>query len=65
MLSHKQKIGLIVLGVASLIPIWSSGGKGGLNFWQFTLNHTIFNGGPEYVPEEDYIMYASKVNRRF
>lgn len=46
---------LLALGVASVaLPIFSSGGKRGLNFWYWVYNHTIFAPFPEYVPEEDY-----------
>ena len=39
------------------LPIFSSGGKKGLSFWAWVQNHTIFAPpGPEYVPEEDYMV---------
>ena len=36
------------------IPIFRSGGRTGLTFWQWVWNHTIFGPPVEYVPEEDY-----------
>ena len=57
-LDKKQKKSLIVgaLVILSLVPIFRSGGKTGLNFWAWIYNHTIFAGPkPEFVPEEDYM----------
>lgn len=51
-------LGLFLIG--SFFPIFRSGGKGNLNFWQFVYNHTIFCDKPEYVPEEDYNSYFKK-----
>lgn len=36
------------------IPIFRSGGRTHLTFWQWVWNHTIFGPPIEYVPEEDY-----------
>ncbi len=49
-----RKTWLVLIGLASLLPVWRSGGVEDMNFWGFVLNHTIFADGPEYVPEEDY-----------
>jgi hypothetical protein len=49
---ERQIIGVVML--LSLFPIWRSGGRTGLNFWQFIFNHTIWGPPIEYVPEEDY-----------
>lgn len=55
MLTHRQESLLVLAGLASLLPVWRSGGLMGLTFWGFIYNHTIFAGGkPEYVPAEDY-----------
>jgi len=46
---------IAVLGLAAtLLPVWRSGGREHLNFWEFVLNHTVFGPPVEYVPEEDY-----------
>ncbi len=45
--------------IASFIPVWRSGNRGGLTFWGFILNHTVFGPPVEYVPEEDYITALS------
>lgn len=36
-------------------PIFRSGGRTGLSFWQWVVNHSIFGPPVEYVPEEDYM----------
>ena len=48
---------MIGLGVAlaTNIPVWRSGGRTGLTFWQFLFNHTIWGPPVEYIPEEDYM----------
>ena len=49
-------LGAGILIVASFtVPIFRSGGRTGLNFWQWIINHTIFGPPVEYVPEEDYM----------
>lgn len=61
--SHTQKPSreLVMLGAGILIvasftvPMFRSGGRTGLNFWQWIINHTIFGPPVEYVPEEDYM----------
>lgn len=50
---------VLILG-CSFLPVFKSGGKLGLNFWQWIYNHMIFSGEPEYVPEEDYNSYFKK-----
>jgi len=46
---------ITVLALSFVLPIFKSGGKKGMNFWQWIINHTIWAPvGPEYVPEEDY-----------
>lgn len=48
-------IGLGGLLIFSFIPIWSSGLRKGLNFWQFALAHTILDRKPvQYIPQELY-----------
>lgn len=51
-----SKDALVLVLIASFaIPIFKSGGKRGLNFWEWLLNHTIWAPkGLEYIPEEDY-----------
>jgi hypothetical protein len=55
----KPEITLLILGL-TFLPVFKSGGKLGLNFWQWIYNHMIFSGKPEYVPEEDYNSYFKK-----
>jgi hypothetical protein len=56
---------MVLIGLtASLLPVWRSGNRGGLNFWGFVINHTIFGPPVEYVPEEDYITALSLENQR-
>jgi hypothetical protein len=50
--------GLFCLAIGSFVPVWRSGRRGNLTFWQFVLNHTIFGPEVEYVPEEDYTRIA-------
>jgi hypothetical protein len=49
---------LILWGVviAFTLPIFRSGLKTNLTFFEFVKNHTIFAGNkiPEYIPREDY-----------
>jgi hypothetical protein len=58
--SHNKKDLIVIALVASLLPVWRSGGHSGLNFWQFTLNHTVLGAPLEYVPEEDYVVELSR-----
>lgn len=37
------------------LPLFRSGGRTGLSFWQWVINHSIFGPPVEYVPEEDYM----------
>ncbi len=58
--------GKILVGglLLSALPVWRSGGRGNLNFWEFILNHTIWGLPVEYVPEENYEK-AFGITRRF
>lgn len=48
-------LGLTFLVVESFtLPIFRSGGRTGLSFWGWVVNHTVFGPPVEYVPEEDY-----------
>jgi len=49
----KLAVGLVAVESFTL-PIFRSGGRTGLSFWQWVVNHTIFGPSVEYVPEEDY-----------
>lgn len=49
----KLLLGLVVIESFTL-PIFRSGGRTELSFWQWVKNHTIFGPPVEYVPEEDY-----------
>lgn len=37
------------------LPIFRSGGRTGLTYWEWIYNHTIWGPPVEYVPEEDYV----------
>ena len=45
---------LPVIGIAALglIPIWRSGEKDHLTFYQFVKSHTIWGSFPQYIPVE-------------
>ena len=44
---------LVILGGLALIPIWRSGLRTNLSFYEFIIEHTIFSSHEvEYVPEE-------------
>lgn len=49
----KVAIGALVIG-AFAVPVFRSGGRTGLTFVGWVVNHTIFGPPVEYVPEEDY-----------
>jgi len=54
----KAKVIVIAALALSFLPVWKSGGKSGLSFWQFIANHmTIFGyqNAPQYIPQEDYL----------
>ena len=46
-------LGLLLLGL-TFVPVWRSGIKENLNFWQFVLNHTRWGAPVEYLPMETY-----------
>jgi len=52
-IAPKLLLGLVAVESFAL-PIFRSGGRTGLSFWQWVANHTIFGPPVEYVPEEDY-----------
>ncbi len=43
-----------LLVAASFLPVWRSGLRDDMNFWQFVLNHTVWGDKVEYIPEEYY-----------
>ena len=47
---------IVILSASFVLPIFKSGGKRGLNFWEWLINHTIWaeKTEPEYIPREDY-----------
>ena len=50
---EKVAVGAVVVASFTL-PIFRSGGRTGLTFWGWVINHTIFGPAVEYVPEESY-----------
>lgn len=59
MLTSNQKAAIVGGVVFSLLPIWRSGGRTGLNLWEWLINHTVWGPPIEYVPEEDYMTALS------
>ncbi|MBU0598982.1 hypothetical protein KKF61_08430 [Patescibacteria group bacterium] len=55
---------IVILGAASLVPVWRSGGRKNMTFWGWIWNHTVFGPRVEYVPEEDYTAELCKVAGR-
>lgn len=46
-------LGLLFTG-AFTVPVFRSGGRTGLTWFEWTMQHTIFGSPIQYVPEEDY-----------
>jgi len=65
MWSEQTKRGVALVVVASLLPVWRSGGRENLTFWGWVWNHTIFGPKVEYVPEEDYKAEVCRLGRRY
>ena len=55
-----KKVGLGLLVLSFTVPIFRSGGRTGLTFWGWIINHTIYGPPVEYVPEEDYLAELSE-----
>ena len=55
MLTDKQQGIILVVGALSLLPVFRSGLRDGLNFWEWVYNHTIWGPDVEYIPEEYYV----------
>lgn len=48
-------LGIVIGGLIALLPIWTSGLRRGLTFFDFVRAHTVFDPKPvTYVPEELY-----------
>ncbi len=45
---------LILLVASFAIPVFRSGKRENLNFWEWIFNHTIWGPPVEYLPEENY-----------
>lgn len=50
----RSEVILPALLILSFIPVWRSGLKTNLTFWEFVKNHTIWGDPVEYVPGEPY-----------
>ena len=50
----KQFLGLAAAIALFTVPIFRSGGRTSLSFFGWLVNHTVFGGPVEYVPEESY-----------
>ena len=63
-MSTLGKLSTTLLIVESFtLPVFRSGGRTGLSFWGWVLNHTVFGPPVEYVPEEDYARELEGVAR--
>ena len=48
-----KETALVLLGGLALIPVWRSGLRTNLSFYEFIIEHTIFSPHEvEYIPEE-------------
>jgi hypothetical protein len=62
-MNNNEKAFWGVLAVAAFtVPIFRSGGKSGLTFWGFIINHTIWGSPVEYVPEEQINGYGGNTS---
>jgi len=52
-IAPKLLLGLVAVESFAL-PIFRSGGRTNLSFWQWVVNHTVFGPAVEYIPVEDY-----------
>ncbi|MBA7608642.1 hypothetical protein ES703_15821 [subsurface metagenome] len=50
---------MVILVIASFLPIWRCGLRDNLNFWEWLYEHTIWGSPVEYVPEEKYLEQLS------
>ena len=65
MVSEQAKRGIILVTAFSFLPIFRSGLRKNLSFWEMVWNHTIFGPFPEYIPEEDYAAaFSTRIGRR-
>ena len=53
-------LGVWVLVLSLTLPIFRSGGRTNLTFWNWVKNHSIYGKKCEYVPEEDYMAEFSE-----
>lgn len=61
-MSGGQKVAIAVVVVTAFtLPIFRSGGRTGLTFVGWIINHTVFGPPVEYVPEESYTAEMSAV----
>ena len=47
-------LGVWIIVLSFTLPVFRSGGRVNLTFWNWLRNHTIYGPKVEYVPEEDY-----------
>ena len=59
--SHKGEAIVIGLALSLTLPVFRSGGRTGLTFWEFVVGHTIWGPPVEYVPLEDYLTETQKM----
>jgi len=51
-----QKVALVTgIAAAFTLPLFRSGGRTGLTFFGWVLNHSVLGPAVEYIPEEDYM----------
>ena len=62
-MNQGQKAALVMTVCVSFLPVWRSGLRENMNFWQWIINHTVFGPPSEYVPEEYY--HPDQVEERY
>ena len=53
-MSERRKLIILLILMASFLPVWSCGMRKKLTFWQFILEHTVWGHPVQYIPEENY-----------
>lgn len=47
--------GIWMIVFSFTVPVFRSGGRTNLTFWEWIINHSIYGKKVEYVPAEDYL----------
>lgn len=54
-MTDKQEKILVGAFALSLLPIWRSGLREGMDLWTWILNHTVFGPPSEYITPKYYL----------